>query len=120
MSKDKRAIWEQYVSAWKATAAADKHAALAGSVDPTCIYRDPLVCAEGHEALVEYMLGLHQQLPGAHFETTYFLAHHDRSIAKWNMRDGGGAIVGEGVSYGEYAAAGRLVAMTGFFETPQP
>jgi hypothetical protein len=118
MSNDgKRETWETYVSAWKETSGDGKRAALIASVAPACVYRDPLTQADGHDALIAYMLGFHQQVPGGHFETTYFLAHHDRSIAKWRMRSGDGTVVGEGVSYGEYDAHGKLSAMTGFFDT---
>jgi SnoaL-like domain len=99
--RDLRATWERYVSAWKAQAAEAKHAALQASVVADCTYRDPLAVTQGHRELVEYMLGFHQQVPGGYFETVYFLAHHDRSIARWNMRDGRDAIIGEGMSYGE-------------------
>ena len=115
---DRRATWEAYANAWREPTARGKEAALAESVSPASIYRDPLIQAEGHPALVEAMLDFHRQMPGGYFETTYFLAHHDRSIARWNMRTGDGAVVGEGISYGEYDAHGKLVAMTGFFETP--
>ena len=114
----RRETWETYAAAWKEPTAQGKEAALAASVHPACTYRDPLMQVEGHAAQVEAMLGFHRQVPGGHFETTYFLAHHDRSIARWNMRTGDGAVVGEGISYGEYDAHGKLVAMTGFFETP--
>ncbi len=117
-SDDRRATWETYVSAWKAATADAKAAALAASVGTQCVYRDPITHAEGHAALIEYMLGFHRQVPGGHFVTTYFQAHHDRSIAKWTMRSADGTIAGEGTSYGEYGADGKLVAMTGFFETP--
>lgn len=113
-----RDVWERYVSAWKASSKAAKLAALAGSVDTACTYRDPLAVAIGHEQLVAYMLDFHRQVPGGHFVTTYFQAHHDRSIAKWNMVDGSGRVIGDGVSFGEYSAEGRLVTMTGFFEPP--
>lgn len=115
---DKRKVWETYVSAWKAATAEAKAAALAASVDAACVYRDPLIQTAGHAALIEYMLGFHQQVPGGQFRTKYFLAHHDRSIARWDMLSGDGAVVSEGISYGEYSAQGRLVAMTGFFEVP--
>ncbi len=64
------------------------------------------------------MRAFHQQVPGGHFVTSYFLAHHDASIAKWNMVNAEGATIGEGVSYGQYNEQGALIAMTGFFETP--
>jgi SnoaL-like domain len=115
---DARATWERYAAAWRATTRADKLAALATSVAPACTYRDPLTVAEGHEALVEYMLGFHQQVPGGHFETVSFITHHQRSVATWTMRDAARQVIGDGISYGEYADDGKLVAMTGFFAVP--
>lgn len=118
---ERRTTWETYASAWRATTREARRAALAVSVDGACVYRDPLSVAEGHDALIDCMEQFHQSVPGGHFETTYFLAHHARSIARWNMRASDGALLGEGISYGEYDARGRLVAMTGFFETqPSP
>ena len=117
-TRDARVVWDDYTAAWAATGAEAKRAALAASTHPECEYRDPLAHTKGREALVEYMLDLHRQLPGGYFETTYFLAHHGRSIARWNMRDGAHQVVGEGISYGEYDGAGTLVAMSGFYATP--
>ena len=114
-----RATWDTYTSAWKLATAQEKYGVLASSTDQGCVYRDPLAHTRGHAELVDYMLDFHQQMPGGHFETTYFLAHHGRSIARWNMRDGNGAIVGDGISYGEYNDTGKLIGMTGFFATPQ-
>lgn len=116
---DRRTTWERYVAAWKEQTVEGKRAALAASVVPGCVYRDPLVHAEGYDALIEHMLGFHRQVPGGHFETTHFLAHHERSVARWVMRGGDGAILDEGISYGEYDAEGRLVVMAAFFEVPQ-
>jgi SnoaL-like domain len=110
--------WETYASAWAARDRADKLALLGRSVAQHAAYRDPAAECRGHDELVGYMLEFHKQVPGGHFETTYFLVHHGRSIAKWNMMSGAGEKVGEGVSYGEYGNDGMLVAMTGFFEVP--
>jgi SnoaL-like domain len=118
MSANKQVTWEKYVSAWKEIAAKGKADALFESVALASVYTDPLTIAKGHEELINYMLAFHQQVPGGHFVTTYFLAHHDVSIAKWNMVSGDGTVIGEGVSYGQYNEQNILVAMTGFFETP--
>jgi SnoaL-like domain len=118
MSKSKQVTWEKYVSAWKEVAAKGKAEALGQSVARSCVYTDPTTMARGHEELIAYMLAFHQQVPGGHFVTTYFLSHHDVSIAKWNMVSGDGAIIGDGVSYGQYNEQDSLVAMTGFFEVP--
>jgi hypothetical protein len=110
--------WETYVGAWRAHSPNEKQAALDSAVAEGCSYRDPLMETKGHAQLIRYMVDFHKQLPGGHFVTRYFLAHHDRSIAKWSMLDGQGTVIGEGISYGEYGADGKLVAMTGFFEAP--
>jgi hypothetical protein len=114
-----RKTWETYVSAWQAPSAQAKAIALRDSADAGCVYRDPLTQAEGHAALVDYMLGFHQQVPGGHFKTTSFRAHSARSVATWHMCSAEGAVIGEGISYGEYGADGKLRAMTGFFDVPQ-
>ena len=114
-----RETWDTYTSAWKLATAEEKLSVLGRSTDQACIYRDPLAHTCGHTELVGYMLDFHQQMPGGHFETTHFQSHHGRSIAGWNMRDGSGAIVGDGISYGEYNDTGKLIGMTGFFATPQ-
>lgn len=110
-------IWESYVSAWKATGAEAKRAILDDCVADVAVYTDPLASTTGRDELIAYMLDFDHQIPGGHFVTTQFLAHHDRSIAHWNMVDGNGQVIGEGTSYGEYDA-GRLTAMIGFFPTP--
>jgi hypothetical protein len=118
MSASKQAIWENYASAWKEATARGKADALRQSVASACVYTDPATIARGHEELIAYMLAFHLQVPGGHFVTTYFLAHHDVSVAKWNMVSGDGTVIGDGVSYGQYNEQGMLVAMTGFFEAP--
>lgn len=87
-------------------------------MDDLCTYNDPLIKTIGWDELLPYMLDFHKQVPGGHFITTYFLAHHDQSIAKWEMKNGQNEVIGEGVSYGQYNDSGKLISMTGFFETP--
>jgi len=117
MNHDIQQTWEHYVSSWKAATPEAARAAFARSLDPRCVYTDPLTQARGWDELAAAMQQFHAQVPGGHFVTTYFLAHHGKSIARWNMVGGDGAILGDGISYGEYSDAGMLVAMTGFFET---
>jgi hypothetical protein len=116
---DPKSTWERYVSAWKATGAEAKRAIVEGTVSSRCVYRDPLTERRGLDDLVAYMIELHHRIPGAHFVTEQFIAHHGRSMARWTMRDAGGGTLGDGVSYGEYDEGGQLVTMAGFFETEQ-
>ena len=109
-------IWQTYASSWKAETAEEKRALFERSLQTGCTYTDPLTQLEGWDALLEYMLEFHKQIPGGHFVTTWFLEHHQRSIAKWEMRNGEGTVLGEGISYGTFSE-GKLTSMTGFFET---
>ncbi len=114
---DLESVWERYVSCWKAEPGALEDI-FKTCLDVDCVYTDPMSVAQGWPQLTDYMSRFHAQIPGGHFETTYFLSHHQRSIAKWNMLGGHGQLLGEGISYGEYNDARTLVSMTGFFEVP--
>jgi hypothetical protein len=118
MTIDQRATWDTYASAWKAVSTDDKAVALRASVAPSATYRDPRSEADGHAALIAAMIAFHQLVPGGHFVTTHFQAHHDRSIAHWTMHDAAGVRIGEGTSFGAYGPDGRLVEMTGFYAVP--
>lgn len=117
MTTDHQQTWETYASAWKAETVEQKRALFEKALTTDCCYTDPLTTLEGWDALAAYMIAFHEQVPGGHFVTTYFRQHHDKSVAKWNMVGQDGAVLGDGISYGEYDADGRLVRMTGFFET---
>ncbi len=110
--------WETYSASWAARTLEEKHELYARSLSPSCRYTDPLAQTNGYDELAAYMLKFHEQVPGGYFKTIEFMAHHDRSLAKWEMRDASDKKLGDGVSYGEYDADGKLVAMNGFFEVP--
>lgn len=116
--RTEEATWEQYTSAWKVEGLQSKATILADCLTASATYCDPNIETTGVEGLADYMVNFHNQIPGGHFVTTYFLAHHDTSIARWNMVDGAGNIVGEGISHARYDGDLRLLSMTGFFETP--
>ena len=105
------------MASWKVQSVQEKRALFERCLARECTYTDPLQVAQGWDALLAYMSEFQQQVPGGHFVTEYFATHHDKSIAKWKMLSADAVQIGEGTSYGEYDANGRLVAMTGFFET---
>ncbi|MBK6686149.1 MAG: nuclear transport factor 2 family protein [Deltaproteobacteria bacterium] len=113
-----RNTWDAYAGSWKLTTAEEKRARFKSCLSPACVYRDPLAVARGWDELVEYMMAFHQQIPGGHFVTERFIAHHGRSMAAWKMMSGDGVVLGDGVSYGEYDEEGRLISMNGFYDVP--
>ncbi|MBX2801235.1 MAG: nuclear transport factor 2 family protein [Myxococcales bacterium] len=114
-----RQLWERYVASWKTDDAEERTRLFGAALSPDCVYTDPNVRLQGYDALRAYMEQFHQQVPGGHFVTKTFMAHHDQSVATWNMCDGEGNVLGDGISFGKFAEGGtRLLSMTGFFETP--
>ncbi len=118
MTDKYREIWETYTSSWKSSSNEEKMELFKQSLEKDCTYTDPLTAVQGWEQLLTYMNEFHQQIPGGYFETNYFLTHHDKSIARWNMKNGEDVIVGEGISYGQYNDSGKLISMVGFYEVP--
>lgn len=113
-----RHTWEIYTAAWRPENVAQRRSLFAQALNEDCEYRDPLMHASGWDALEAYVQNFHRQVPSGHFVTTWFVAHHDRSVAKWEMRGADEVVLGHGVSYAEYARDGKLRGMNGFFDTP--
>lgn len=116
--KNYQHIWDAYTSAWRVDEPEARQAIFEQYLAKDCRYTDPLITATGWDQLAEYMSQFRQQIPGGHFNVTYFLAHNEKSIARWQMCNGDMQVLGEGISYGEYNHVGKLTSMTGFFETP--
>ena len=119
MSQNFKETWEIYTASWKTEITAKKRVLFKKSLDYACQYNDPLVKTKGWDELQSYMMDFHRQIPGGYFVTTYFMAHSNKSIARWEMRNGENVVIGDGISYGEYNENGMLVSMTGFFEPPK-
>ena len=119
MNNDLAKTWNTYTTSWKEPTEAGKRKLFEQSLASDCKYTDPLAATKGWDELLNYMRDFHRQIPGGYFETTYFLAHHNQSISRWQMKNSSGEAIGEGISYGVYDPSGRLTSMTGFFETPK-
>lgn len=116
MNTNLKAAWDKYTSTWKMRDKAERLAVFSEALADGAVYTDPLTQARSWDELNDYMDNFHQQIPGGHFVTTYFLAHHQKSIAKWDMKTQEGVTIGNGISYGEYDDQGKLISMNGFFE----
>lgn len=115
---DPAAVWDAYTKSWQTGSAQTRRALFERSLSPGCVYTDPLTQASGYDELEAYMEEFHRQVPGGHFLTQAFTAHHDRALIRWTMVDGDGQQIGEGSSYGEFGPDGRLTGMSGFFDVP--
>lgn len=119
MSKQQRTNWDAYTRSWKVETVDEKRALLSQCMAAQGVYRDPLMETQTRDDLIAYMLDFHRQIPGGHFVIKHYQAHHNRSIAEWEMRNGENALVGTGISFAEYDPTGKLTSVSGFFEVPE-
>lgn len=117
-SNSQQITWETYTRSWSETNTSKRLQLFEECLSPDCVYTDPLTQTTGYAQLFGYMSELQKNVPGVKFVTTDFKSHHDRSLTHWNMVDGNGNVLSQGASYGMYSADGRLLQMTGFFESP--
>jgi hypothetical protein len=79
-------------------------------------FLDPLLEAEGHEALGTMIENIHGLYPGHRFARTSGIdAHHGLARFTWEMRGPDGSLTVAGLDVAEVAADGRLRSVTGFF-----
>ena len=79
-------------------------------------YADPLLEADGHEALSAMVETVHQHYPGHRFARTSGIdTHHDVVRFAWQLAAPDGAVTVAGLDVGELTADGRLRRITGFF-----
>ncbi len=119
MNDAKKTVWERYVSSWNASSGAERRELFAQALAPDCSYRDPQTETRGWDELERWMADFHASMPGTRFATQTFSTHHRCSVARWVMSNAAGVALGEGISYGEYDAAERLVAISVFFDVPE-
>jgi hypothetical protein len=82
-------------------------------------YVDPLLEADGHDALSQMVEGVHAQFPGHQFRRLSGVdAHHDRVRFAWDLVAPDGAVTVAGIDVGVLADDGRLQSITGFFGEP--
>jgi hypothetical protein len=84
-----------------------------------CRYVDPLLEAEGRDALSDMVAAVHAQYPGHRFRRISGIdAHHDQVRFAWLLAGPDGGVTVAGVDVGTVALDGRLVSITGFFGDP--
>jgi hypothetical protein len=81
-------------------------------------YADPLVAADGADALDAMVSGVHAQFPGHRFVLASAIdAHHNWAMWQWELVAAGaacGAPVAAGVDFATLAPDGRLREVIGF------
>ena len=106
-----------YFALWNETDAAARRDALAATWAAEASYRDPLLAAEGYDALDAMIAAIHAQYPGQRFHLVGAIdAYPGRARWGWALVGPDGTPIVAGLDVAVLAEDGRLRAVTGFFE----
>lgn len=108
---------ERYIVTWNETDPAARRAAIEAIYTADATYTDPLVVAEGHDAIDATIAAVQAQFPGLVFRLGGGVdAHHDIARFTWELgpQDGEALVVGFDVAV--RAEEGRIKAVHGFLD----
>lgn len=107
---------DRYCEAWSDPDPARRAAALADVWAPGATYTDPTIHAEGGEALLAHIAGVHSQLPGARIvRVSELQAHHDAARFAWQVILPDGSTLPEGLDFAIFDASSKITRIVGFF-----
>lgn len=117
LATDPAHVAERYLAAWNETDATARRALIEAGWTAAATYVDPLMAAEGHEAIDGLIAAVHQRFPGHRFSLLGAAdGHGDRVRFSWALSaDGAEPIVG-GTDFAVVEPDGRLASVTGFLD----
>jgi hypothetical protein len=110
-----------YFDCWNLTDADARRAAVERVYTADAHLLDPLVDVTGHDALCELFAGFHVTYAGHSFRRVGGIdAHHSLARWGWEMVDGDGNVVLDGLDVALFADDGRMTYVAGFFGAALP
>jgi SnoaL-like protein len=107
----------QYIESWNETDAEARRALLEALWTEDGSYVDPLVVAEGLDAIDATIAGVQQQFAGLEFRLVPGVdAHHNLARFSWELGPAGGEAIVVGFDVAVLAEDGRLEAVHGFLD----
>lgn len=107
---------DTYIAMWNEDDPAARAALIERAWAPDGAYHDPLLAAEGHDALSEMVETVHQHYPGQRFaRLTGVDEHHGFARFGWHLAGPDGTVTVAGIDVAELDDSGRLKRVTGFF-----
>jgi SnoaL-like domain len=107
----------RYLAAWNETDPAARAAALAALFAADVRYTDPLVTAEGRDALDATIGAVQQQFPGFAFRLAGPVdAHHDQLRFAWELGPAGQDAPVAGFDVAVVDDSGRIATVLGFLD----
>lgn len=108
---------ERYIAMWNETDAAARRRLVADLWADDARYVDPMVVAEGRDAIDAAVGAAQEQFPGWEFRLAGPVdAHHDAARFTWELGPAGGEAVVVGFDVAERDRDGRLATVVGFLD----
>jgi hypothetical protein len=112
---------DRYFAMWNETDAGRRDELIELAWTDSGRYVDPLLEAQGHEALAEMVAAVQAQFPGHRFARVSEIdAHHDVLRFAWELVGPDGTVAAGGVDCCVVASDGRLDSVTGFLGELKP
>lgn len=107
---------DAYIDMWNERDPARRRSLIEQAWDTDARYVDPLLEADGHDALDAMVTTVHDHYPGHVFRRTSAVdVHHDRARFGWELVAPSGEVFVGGIDVATTSAGGRLTSVTGFF-----
>lgn len=111
------AATQNYVAAWNETDVAARQQLLDACWEETGFFRDSMGVADGRIALLHYISGAQQFVPGFRLELTGTPEQcHGYYRFSWQIRMPDGNTMGRGTNFGQLTPAGRFASAIGFWD----
>jgi len=108
---------QRYLDAWNLTDPAARRTVLAGLFTADARYTDPLVAAEGREAIDATIAAVQQRFPGFVFRLAGSVdAHHDQVRFSWELGPAGHEAPIAGSDVAVIDGEGRIATVLGFLD----
>jgi hypothetical protein len=107
---------DTYLAMWNEDDAGRRAELIEQAWAPDGRYADPLLEADGHDALSAMVEAVHGQFPGHRFRRVSAVdTHHDQCRFAWELFAPDGSITVAGIDMGVLGTDGRLRMIAGFF-----
>jgi hypothetical protein len=114
---DAHDLAQRYIASWNEVDAPTRRRLVDGLWTENARYADPMMKAEGQDAITALIGGVHSQFPGLRFTLTGQADGHGSYIRfSWSLGPANGAPIARGTDFAAVAADGRLAEVTGFLD----
>lgn len=108
---------DRYIAIWNETDRTQRQDLIAQTWSEDAAYIDPLMHAEGRDAIDTMIAGVQAQFPGFRFRRTGEADTHNNCVRfSWELGPEGGPPFAGGVDFGVVAGDHRLKSVTGFLD----